>query len=88
MLFRSTLPGQVGTNSLISILVGIATFFTLLKVPAMLLQFAFYSSANAALRKMGGQIINVFSTRKSETEGQQSTSDTRTKKTPRKEVDL
>lgn len=57
-----TIPGQVGTNSIISILVGIAMLFTLLKVPGMMLQMAFYSAANRAVRKLGGQIINVATT--------------------------
>lgn len=56
-----TLPEQTGTNPFISILVGIATLFTLLKVPSMILQFAFYSAANGAVRKLGGQIIHVVS---------------------------
>lgn len=63
-----TLPGQSGTNSFIAILVGIATLFTLLKVPAMIIQFAFYSASAGALRKLGGQIIHVVSSTKSEGE--------------------
>ncbi len=71
-----TLPGQSGTNSLISILVGIATLFTLLKAPGVILQFTFYSAANGAIRKLGGQIIHVVSSKVSSssiTEGEKIT---------------
>jgi len=61
-----TLPGQTGTNSFISLLVGIATLFTLLKVPAMIIQFAFYSASSSVMRTLGGQILHVFSSSKSE----------------------
>ncbi len=55
-----TIPGQAGTNSFISILMGVALLFTLLKTPQALMQFAFYTSFNGAMRKVGGQIINVM----------------------------
>jgi hypothetical protein len=80
-----TLPGQAGTNSLISILVGIATLFTLLKVPAMIIQFAFYSASSKAFSKLGGQIIHVFSSQKSEA---QQTASSGTKVTERKVVSI
>lgn len=60
-----TIPGQAGTNSLISILVGVALLFTLLKTPQALMQFAFYTSFNGAMRKVGGQIINVMHSQES-----------------------
>ena len=78
-----TLPEQVGTNSIISILVGIATLFSLIKAPALILQFTFYSAANSAVRKLGGQIVHVVSsvrTQNNETEG--------TKKTRRRTVNI
>lgn len=59
-----TLPGQSGTNVFISVLVGIATLFTLLKVPGTISQFAFYNSASGGMRKLGGQIVNVVSSAK------------------------
>lgn len=86
-----TLPGQVGTNSIISVLVGVATLFTLLKVPALIIQFAFYSASSSVMRKLGGQIIHVFSTKtESETQTQnQKTTDNRQKpKTPRETIDV
>ncbi len=83
-----TLPGQSGTNGFISILVGIATFVTLLKAPAMIIQFAFYSATGGVLRKLGGQIINVFSSSKSETDTGTSAQNRGDIKTPRKTVAL
>ena len=82
-----TLPGQAGTNSIISILVGIATLFTLLKVPAMLVQLAFYSASGSVMRKLGGQIINVFSSSKIEAESTAKNTQEKTK-TPRKAVNV
>ncbi|MEX0616709.1 MAG: conjugal transfer protein TrbL family protein [Candidatus Woykebacteria bacterium] len=60
-----TVPGQVGTNSLISILIGIGLLFTLLKTPSVMMQLAFFTAGNGMVRKVGGQIINVISTDKS-----------------------
>lgn len=59
-------PGQSGTNSLISILVAVGLFFTLIKIPGGLAQMAFYTSMHGAFRKMGGQMINVISSSKKE----------------------
>jgi hypothetical protein len=81
-----TLPGQSGSNALISVLVGIATFFTLLKVPAMIIQFAFYSASSSVMRKLGGQIINVFTSSKQEADKTTSGQDSGI--TPRKTVAL
>jgi len=60
-----TVPGQVGTNSLISILVGIGLLFTLLKTPSIMMQLVFYTAGNGMVKKVGGQIINVITTDKS-----------------------
>ena len=59
------IPGQVGTNSLISILVGIGLLFTLLKTPSIMMQLVFYTAGNGMVKKVGGQIINVITTDKS-----------------------
>lgn len=84
-----TIPGQVGTNAPISILVGIGTMFSLLKSPGVMLQFAFYSAANGALRKLGGQIIHVVSSIKSTQSGSNATaSGGDTTPRPRKTVAL
>ncbi|MCL5411926.1 MAG: hypothetical protein M1150_04315 [Patescibacteria group bacterium] len=55
-----TIPGQSGTNSVISILVSIGLFFTLLKTPSLMMQMVFYTSKNGAVKKIGGQILNVI----------------------------
>ena len=52
---------QSGTNSLISVLVGVGLFFTLLKVPGMLINMAFYSGANQVMKKVSTQVMNVIS---------------------------
>jgi len=80
-----TLPNQVGTNSLISILVGVGLLLTLLKTQSFVIQLLFYNSARGLTKKIGGQIINVISSRESEsvTEESGSISD---KKAPRKVV--
>lgn len=57
-----TVAGQSGTNSLISILVGIGLLFTLLKTPSIMMQLVFYNTGRGMVRKIGGQIMNVIST--------------------------
>lgn len=56
-----TIPGSSGTNSLISILVGIGLLFSLLKTPSILMQLVFYNTGRGMIRKVGGQIMNVIS---------------------------
>lgn len=58
------LPQQVGTNSLISVLVAIGLLFTLLKTPGVMMQLLFYNTGRGMIRKMGGQIMNVITSRK------------------------
>jgi hypothetical protein len=58
------LPEQVGTNSLISVLVAIGLLFTLLKTPSFMLQMMFYNTGRGAMRKIGGQIMNVITAKK------------------------
>lgn len=57
-----TVSVQAGTNSLISILVGIGLLFTLLKTPSIMMQLIFYNTGRGMVRKIGGQIMNVIST--------------------------
>ncbi len=59
-----TIPGQTGTNSLISILIAIGLLLTLLKTPNLLMQLVFYNSGKNIVKKVGGQIINVMTTDK------------------------
>jgi hypothetical protein len=56
-----TLP-EHNENSLISIAVAIGLFFTLLKVPSLMMQMVFYTTRNGTFKKLGGQIINVITT--------------------------
>ena len=55
-----TIPGQSGTNSLISVLVGIGVLFALLKTQSILTQYMFYNAGGSVVRKVGGQILNVI----------------------------
>jgi len=80
---------QNGTNTLISFLVGIGLFFTLLKIPGMLINLAFYTAASSAIRKIGGQVMNVFSSNdQSNSSSANYTHDTREIKKPAREVAL
>ncbi len=56
-----TVPGQVGANPLISIMIGIALFTILLKSTAMAVQLTLMDGTTGSVKKLGGQIINVFS---------------------------
>ncbi len=62
-----TIPGQSGTNSLISILIGIGLFFTLLKTQSFMIQLIFYNTGGSLIKKVGGQIVNMISTSGTET---------------------
>jgi len=79
-----TLPSQVGTNSLISILVGVGMLLTLLKTQSFVVQLMFYNSARSLTKKIGGQVLNVISSKQNDNAGTQGTS--RIIKTPRKVV--
>jgi len=57
-------PEQVGTNSLISVLVAIGLLFTLLKTPSFMVQLMFYNTGRGMVRKLGGQIMNVITSKK------------------------
>lgn len=56
-----TLPDQVGTNPLVSILVGTALFSLLLKTTTAAMQLVLASQASSMITKTGGQIMNVLS---------------------------
>ena len=56
-----TIPGQVGTNPFLSVLVAIALFSILLKSTSMTLQLTLASQSTGALKKFGGQLFNVLS---------------------------
>ena len=78
------IPEQVGTNSLISILVAIGLLFTLLKTPGIMVQLMFYNTGRGMFRKMGGQIMNVITSKKETVVGQSVPSGP--VKTPRKVI--
>jgi hypothetical protein len=61
------IPGQTGTNSLLSILIAIGLLFTLLKTPGFMMQLIFYNTGKTAMRKVGSQIMNVLTTNNSNT---------------------
>ena len=56
-----TIPGQDGTNPIISVLIGVALFSVLLKSTAITAQLALSSQTTGAVKKIGGQIMNVVS---------------------------
>ncbi len=53
------LPGS-SENALLSILVGIGLFFTLLRTPTFLMQLVFYNTGRSLLRNVGGKMMNVL----------------------------
>lgn len=58
-------------NSVVAVIVGIGLLFSLLKIPQMLFQMAFYTSGVASISRMGKQMMNVMTTDK--TSGQLNT---------------
>jgi hypothetical protein len=56
-----TIPGQVGANPVISILIGIALFSLLLKSTATTMQLALVGGSSGAIKKLGSQLFNVMS---------------------------
>jgi hypothetical protein len=61
------IPGQVGSNSLLSILIAIGLLFTLLKTPSFMMQLIFYNTGKTMVRKVGSQIMNVLTSNNSNT---------------------
>ncbi len=58
-------------SSLLSIVIAIGLFLTLLKIPTWLFQMMFYTSRMGALIHMGGQMLNTMTSRKGENAGSQ-----------------
>jgi len=56
-----TVPDQVGSNPVISILIGVALFSILLKSTATTIQLALASGSTNSIKKIGGQLMNVIS---------------------------
>jgi hypothetical protein len=56
-----TVPGQMGTNPLISIFIGVALFSILLKSTANAMQLVLASQAVGSFKKFGSTVLNVLS---------------------------
>lgn len=78
------IPEQSGTTSFLSILIAIGLLFTLLKTQSFMLQLVFYNTGRGMVRKIGGQIMNVITSKKDGSRPQPEAS--QPVKTPRKEV--
>lgn len=78
-------PGQTGTNSLLSILIGIGLLFTLLKTPSIMMQLVMYSGGRQIIKKLGGQIMNVVASA-GEATATATKAATGTKVTPRRRI--
>ena len=62
-----TIPGQQGTNPIISVLIGIALLSILLKSTATTTQLALSAQTAGTFKKFGGQLLNVMSSSNSGT---------------------
>jgi hypothetical protein len=54
------IPGNTN-NSLVSILIAIGLFVTLLKTPSMMMELVISASKNQTLKNVGRQVVNVVS---------------------------
>ncbi len=81
------LPGQTN-NSLLSIAVAIGLFFMLIKIPSVMMQMVLFTSSSGAVKKIGGQIMNVISTNNSSTQTRATSVRNSNLKAPRKVVSL
>lgn len=68
-----TVPGQVGENPIIGILVGVALFSVLLKSTSVTVQLAMSSQAGNTLKKFSTQMINVISSNSTKSSAAQTT---------------
>ncbi len=62
-----TLP-EHANNSLLAIAIAIGLLATLIKTPSLMMTMILYTSRNGAVKKLGGQMMNVMSADKSSTE--------------------
>ncbi len=53
-------------NSILAVVIAIGLFLTLLKIPTWLFQMMFYTSRIGSLKHMGGQMLNVMTTHKTD----------------------
>lgn len=68
-----TVPGQVGTNPFISIIIGIALFGLLLKSTTATMQLVLASQTTGSFKKFGAQLFNVISAKTATTASSQPT---------------
>lgn len=80
------LPDQTGPNPIMAILIGVGLLFTLLRIPTLLFQLAFYVAAAGTVKKIGGQVMNVMTHPKDKMVIEGLSSGGRTVKTPRRVV--
>lgn len=59
-----TISANTEQNSLVSILVAVGLFATLLKTPSIMMQMVMYTTRNGTFQKVGNQIINVITASK------------------------
>jgi hypothetical protein len=81
------LPGQT-PNSLISISVAIGLFFMLIKIPSVMMQMVLFTSGSGAVKKIGGQIMNVISSNNSSSQTRATSVRNANTKVPRKVVNI
>jgi hypothetical protein len=60
-LFASTLTDEAAPNTLMAVIVGIATLLTLLKTQGVMMQMSYVSAGPRALRKLGSQFMTGIS---------------------------
>jgi len=75
-------------NSLVSISVAIGLFFMLIKIPSVMMQMVLFTSSSGALKKIGGQIMNVVSSDNSSTQTRNAGASGSNVKVPRKVVNI
>ena len=81
------LPGQTN-NSLLSIAVAIGLLFMLIKIPSVMMQMVLFTSSSGAVKKIGGQIMNVISTSNASTQSRTDSVRNTNAKVPRKVVSI
>lgn len=79
------IPDHSG-NSLVSIAVAIGLFFSLLKVPSLMMQMMLYTSHNGTFKKMGNQMMNVMTTEKGTASASRAATSSEAVKLPRKVI--
>lgn len=82
-----TLP-ENSNNSLISIAVAIGLFFTLLRIPSIMMQMVLFTARSGTVRKLGGQLINVMTNDSSSSATRAATVENTSVRLPRRVVNV